>query len=106
VCGRRDGKKWCNVTEVFGGGSGARLRAQPVHMSDDVKEHRGGVNVTCAAKRCEHVFGKTVDVVCLAIVCVEENVNMFPGCVYSVCMGASPSRTRLKFRADCNRDIA
>jgi hypothetical protein len=41
----------------------------------------------------------------LTVVCVEENLNMFPACLYSVCMGASPFRTRLKFRADCNRDI-
>jgi hypothetical protein len=75
----------------------------PVNMSDDGKEHREGVNVMCGAKRCEHIFGKTVDVVCLAVVCIEENLNMFPGYVYSVCMGARP---RLKFRADCNTDIA
>jgi hypothetical protein len=77
---------------------------RPVHMSADVKEHRDGVNVTCAAKIFEHIFSKTVDVACLAVVCVEEKLNMFLNCVYSVCMGTSPSRTRLEFCADCNRD--
>jgi hypothetical protein len=84
-----------------------RRLERPVHMSNDGKERSQGVNVTCEAKRCELIiFGRAVDVVCLADVCIEENLNTFPGCVYSVCMGASPSRTRLKFRADCNRDIA
>jgi hypothetical protein len=85
------------------GGSCVRRPERPVHIFDDEKEHRGGANVTCAARKCEHIFGKTRDVVCLTVVCVEENLNMFPGCLYSVCMGASPSRTRLKFRAVCNR---
>jgi hypothetical protein len=49
---------------------------------------------------------KIIDVVCLAVVRSEENLTMFPGCLYSVCMGASPTWTRLKFSADCNRDIA
>jgi hypothetical protein len=61
---------------------------RPVNISDDVKEHCERVNGTCAANRCEHVFRKVVDVVCLV---VEENLNMFPGSLYGVGMGASPS---------------
>jgi hypothetical protein len=80
-----------------------RRPERPVRICDEVKDYLERVNVTCAATRCEHIFGETIDVVCLTVVCVEENLNMFPGCLYSVCMGASP---RLKFRADCNRDIA
>ena len=76
---------------------------RPGNMSNTVKEHCEGINVTCAAKSCEHIFGKVVDVVFLTVVCLDENLNMFTGCLYSVCMGASPSRTRLKFRADCGR---
>ena len=68
---------------------------RPVYISDDVGEDCEGVNVTCAAKRCEHILGKTIDVVCLMVVCTDENLNMFPGCLYSVCMGTSPSRARL-----------
>jgi hypothetical protein len=56
-------------------------------MWDDAKEHCEGVNGTCAAKRCERVFGKIIDVVCVAVVRVEGNVNMFPGCLHSVSMG-------------------
>jgi hypothetical protein len=66
-------------------------------MCDDMKEHCEGVNGKCVAM---------IDVVCLAVVRVEENLNMFAGCLYSVGMGSSPSRTRLKFGADCNSDIA
>jgi hypothetical protein len=73
-------------------------------MWDDVKKHCGGVNSTCAAKRCEIVFGKVIDVVCVEVVRVEENVNMSPGCLHSVCMGSSTSRTRFEYCADCNRD--
>jgi hypothetical protein len=77
----------------------------PFHISD-VKGHPEGVHVTCAAKKCEHIFGKTIDVVFLTVVCVEENRNMFPGCNYSVCMGTNPLRTRLTFLADCNGDLS
>jgi hypothetical protein len=79
---------------------------RPVHISDKVKEHREEVNVTCVHKRCEHIFGKTIDVVCLMVVCVGENLNMFPGYLYSVRTGTSPSRTRLKFRGNSNRHMA
>jgi hypothetical protein len=75
-------------------------------MRDDGKEHCEVVNGTCTAKRCEHVLRKIVDVVRVSVVHGEENLNIFPGCLYSVGMGASPSRTRFKYRADCNRDIA
>jgi hypothetical protein len=109
VCGRGDGERWSNVMYDFDGRSAqgcVRRPQRPVHISDDGKEHPEGFNVTCAAKRWERIFGKTIDLVCLTVACVEETLNMFPGCLYSVCMGASPSRTRLKFRADCNKDIA
>jgi hypothetical protein len=66
-----------------------------------VKKHREGVNGTCAGNRCEHVFRKIVDIVCLAVVGVEENLNMFPGSLYSVGMGANLSRMRLEYCADC-----
>jgi hypothetical protein len=108
VCSRGNGKRWSNVTYIFDypwAPGCVRRPEQPVHISDDVKEHREGVNVMCAGKRCECVLGKTIDV-CLTVVCIQENLKVFPGCLYSVCMGASPSRTRLKFRPDCNRDIA
>jgi hypothetical protein len=64
------------------------------------------VNGTGEANRCEHVLGKIIDVVCLPVVGVEENLNMFPGSRFSVGMGANPSRTMLEYRADCNGDIA
>ena len=60
-----------------------------VCVCDDVKEHGEGVNGTLGAKRCEHVFGKRIDVVCLPVVGVEEDLNMFPGFLYSVGVGAS-----------------
>jgi hypothetical protein len=101
-----DGKRSSNVRTCLARG---RVRwcgpERPVRMCDDMKEHCEGVNGTCAAKRCEHVFGKIKDVVCVAVVHVEENLNMFPGCLYSVGMGDSP-RTMFEYRADCNRDIA
>jgi hypothetical protein len=75
-------------------------------MYDDMKKRCEGINGTCVAKRCEHVFKKIIDVVCLLVVGVEEKVKMFPDCLYSVGMGAGPSRMRFKYRADCNRDIA
>jgi hypothetical protein len=84
----------------------ARRPERPVDMCDDAKKYCEGVNGTCAAKRCEHVFGKIVDVVCLAVVGVQENLHMFPGCFYGVGIGASPSRTKFEYRADCKRDIA
>jgi hypothetical protein len=57
-------------------------------MWDDVKVRCEGVNGTFAAKRFEHVFGKVIDAVCVALVRVEESVNIFPGCLYSVGLGA------------------
>ena len=51
---------------------------RPVHISDDEKDHRERVNVTCATKTCEHIFVKIIDVVCLTVVSVEENLIIFP----------------------------
>jgi hypothetical protein len=78
---------------VWQGGECGAVCVRQSHQStsDDMKEHCEGVNVTCAAKRCEYILGKIIDAVCVAVVCVEENRNMFPGCLYSVGMGASPS---------------
>jgi hypothetical protein len=73
-------------------------------MCDDVKECCEGANGTGAAKRCEHVLEKIKDVVCLAVVRIEENLNMFPGCLYNVGMGAIPYRRMFEYRSDCNRD--
>jgi hypothetical protein len=78
---------------------------RPVFLSDDVKEHGEWVNGTCAAQTSEHVIREVVDVVSVAVIGVQENVNMFPGCQYSVGLGPSPSRTMFEYRAACNRDI-
>jgi hypothetical protein len=94
VCDRIDGKRSSNVMVVFAErdrGQYVSRPKRPVHMCDDVKEHGDVVNSTCAAKRCEHVFGKIIDVVCFPVVGVEENFNVFPGSFYGVGMGASPS---------------
>jgi hypothetical protein len=81
----------CLAPGGWGVRSCVRRPERPVHIPDNVREHREGVKVTCAVNRCKHIFGKTIYVVCLAVVCVEENRNMLPGCLYSAGMGASPS---------------
>jgi hypothetical protein len=94
---------------VGGGGRGVtcvRGVERPVSLSDDVKEHGEWVDGTCAAQTFEHVIGEVVDVVSLAVIAVQENLNMFPGCQYSVGLGPSPSRMMFEYRADCNRHIA
>jgi hypothetical protein len=96
VCGRDDGKRSSNVTSVFAEGWCG------VDISDDMKEHREGINV--ARLKEMRTYIRQDNGCSLTVACLEENLNMFPGCFYSVCMGASPSRTRFEYRADCNRD--
>jgi hypothetical protein len=118
-------RSWATLQRWGRGRWCARRLERPVHMCDDVMEHGEGVNGTSGAKRCEHVFGKRIDVnltlylpcifkwdmfnnhqlmhiimcitwwllridvVCLPVVGVEEDLKMFPGSLCSVGEGAS-----------------
>jgi hypothetical protein len=64
-----------NCCTKGGCGAACTVLEHPVNICDDAGEHREGANVTCAVKRCEHIFSKTI-AVCLAVVCVEENVHV------------------------------
>jgi hypothetical protein len=70
-------------------------------MSDDVKEHGERVNGTRGAERCEHVFRKTVDVVCLPVVGVEEDLNMLTRSLYCVGVCASVWIHKVDSVIDC-----
>jgi hypothetical protein len=56
----------------------------PVNTSDNVDEESAWVHDSSATLRSEHVFGKIVNVMCLVVVGVQRDLDMFPCPLYGV----------------------